>query len=58
MVAAWISGLITAAFSPVFTVLNAFDPSVHTTLKGYHGGSANLVLILKVSRGIGVIDGS
>ncbi|KAF5259610.1 hypothetical protein FOXYS1_9759 [Fusarium oxysporum] len=48
MVAAWISGLITAAFSPVFTVLNAFDPSVHTTLKGYHGGSANLVLILKV----------
>ncbi|KNB18107.1 hypothetical protein FOXG_15743 [Fusarium oxysporum f. sp. lycopersici 4287] len=48
MVAAWISGLITAAFSPVFAVLDAFDPSVHTTLKGYHGGSANLVLILKV----------
>ncbi|EXK28125.1 hypothetical protein FOMG_15573 [Fusarium oxysporum f. sp. melonis 26406] len=48
MVAAWISGLITAAFSPVFAVLDAFDPSVHTTLKGYHGGSANLVLILKL----------
>ncbi|EGU81325.1 hypothetical protein FOXB_08159 [Fusarium oxysporum f. sp. conglutinans Fo5176] len=48
MIAAWISGLITAAFSPVFAVLDAFDPSVHTTLKGYHGGTANLVLILKV----------
>ncbi|EXL73659.1 hypothetical protein FOPG_11116 [Fusarium oxysporum f. sp. conglutinans race 2 54008] len=48
MIAAWISGLITAAFSPVFAVLDAFDPSVHTTLKGYHGGTANLVLILKL----------
>ncbi|KAF5594292.1 integral membrane protein [Fusarium pseudocircinatum] len=48
MVAAWISGVITAAFSPVFAVLHAFDPSVHTTLQGYHGGSANLVLILKL----------
>ncbi|KAF5253534.1 hypothetical protein FANTH_1605 [Fusarium anthophilum] len=47
MVAAWISGVITAAFSPAFAVLHAFDPSVHTTLEGYHGGSANLVLILK-----------
>ncbi|KAF5684766.1 integral membrane protein [Fusarium denticulatum] len=48
MVAAWISGVITAAFSPAFAVLHAFDPSVHTTLEGYHGGSANLVLILKL----------
>ncbi|KAF5634228.1 integral membrane protein [Fusarium sp. NRRL 52700] len=48
MVAAWISGVITAAFSPAFVVLHAFDPSVHTTLQGYHGGSANLVLILKL----------
>ncbi|KAI7763599.1 hypothetical protein LZL87_010654 [Fusarium oxysporum] len=48
MVAAWISGLITAAFSPAFAALDAFNPSVHTTLQGYHGGSANLVLILKV----------
>ncbi|KAF5725206.1 integral membrane protein [Fusarium mundagurra] len=49
MVAAWISGVITAAFSPVFAVLKAFDPSVHTTLEGYDGGSANLVLILKAA---------
>ncbi|KAF5548848.1 integral membrane protein [Fusarium mexicanum] len=48
MVAAWISGVITAAFSPAFAVLHAFDPSVHTTLEGYQGGSANLVLILKL----------
>ncbi|RBR08332.1 hypothetical protein FVER53590_25983 [Fusarium verticillioides] len=48
MVVAWISGVITAAFSPAFAVLHAFDPSVHTTLRGYHGGSANLVLILKL----------
>ncbi|KAF4342736.1 integral membrane protein [Fusarium beomiforme] len=48
MIAAWISGVITAAFSPAFAVLQAFDPSVHSTLEGYHGGSANLVLILKL----------
>ncbi|KAH7230528.1 uncharacterized protein BKA55DRAFT_715357 [Fusarium redolens] len=48
MIAAWVSGAITAAFSPVFALLDAFNPNVHTTLKGYNGGSANLVLILKV----------
>jgi uncharacterized membrane protein len=56
MVAAWISGVITAAFSPAFAVLHAFDPSVHTTLRGYHGGSASLVLVLKVGSRIAVVD--
>jgi hypothetical protein len=48
MVAAWVSGIITAAFSPAFALLDAFNPKVHTTLRGYSGGSANLRLILKV----------
>jgi hypothetical protein len=58
MIAAWVSGAITAAFSPVFALLDAFNPNVHTTLEGYNGGSANLVLILKVSSRLGNMDGA
>lgn len=48
MVAACISGIVAAAFVPAFAVLNAFNPKVHSTLKGYSGGTTNLRLILQV----------
>ncbi|KAF5020574.1 hypothetical protein F66182_7406 [Fusarium sp. NRRL 66182] len=48
MVAAWIFSIITAAFSPAFTALDAFDPRVHTSLQGHRGGSINLRLMLKL----------
>ncbi|KAF0642206.1 hypothetical protein FPSE5266_20140 [Fusarium pseudograminearum] len=48
MVAACISGIIAAAFTPAFAALDAFDPKVHSTLQGYSGNGKRLRLILKV----------
>lgn len=48
MVVACISGVISAAFTPAFAALNAFDPKVHSTLQGYNGNGRQLRLILKV----------
>ncbi|KAI6774974.1 hypothetical protein HG530_001732 [Fusarium avenaceum] len=46
MIAACISGIITAGFAPAFASLDAFDPKVHTTLQGYSRGVEDLRLIL------------
>ncbi|RBR04607.1 uncharacterized protein FIESC28_11534 [Fusarium coffeatum] len=48
MVAACISGVIAGAFGPAFAALGAFEPSVHSTLEGYSGGTTNLRLVLKL----------
>ncbi|PCD34582.1 hypothetical protein FGRA07_08900 [Fusarium graminearum] len=48
MVVACISGVISAAFTPAFAALNAFDPKVHSTLQGYNGNGRQLRLILKL----------
>jgi hypothetical protein len=48
MVAACISGIMTAGFAPAFASLDAFDPKVHTTLRGYGRGVEDLRLILMV----------
>jgi hypothetical protein len=48
MVAACVSGIITAGFAPAFASLDAFDPKVHTTLQGYSRGVEDLRLILMV----------
>ncbi|KAF5660138.1 integral membrane protein [Fusarium heterosporum] len=48
MIAACVSGVLTAGFVPVFAYLNAFDPKVHTTLEGYSGGTEDLTVILKL----------
>ncbi|KAH6956314.1 hypothetical protein DER45DRAFT_566497 [Fusarium avenaceum] len=46
MIAACISGIITAGFAPAFASPDAFDPKVHTTLQGYSRGVEDLRLIL------------
>jgi hypothetical protein len=56
MVAACISGVIAAAFTPAFAALDAFNPKVHSTLQGYSGGTANLRSILKVRTVESVIE--
>ncbi|CEI61309.1 hypothetical protein FVEN_g5971 [Fusarium venenatum] len=48
MIAACISGVIAAAFTPAFAALDAFDPKVHSTLEGYSGNRRRLRLILKL----------
>ncbi|KAM0217044.1 hypothetical protein ACHAQD_007533 [Fusarium lateritium] len=48
MVAACISGIVTAGFAPAFAALDAFDPKVHTTLEGYSKGVEDLRVILMV----------
>ncbi|KPA37203.1 hypothetical protein FLAG1_09995 [Fusarium langsethiae] len=48
MVAACISGVVAAGFTPAFAALDAFDPKVHSTLQGYSGNRRKLRLILKL----------
>ncbi|KAG8671951.1 hypothetical protein FPOAC2_05315 [Fusarium poae] len=48
MVAACISGVMAAAFTPAFAALGAFDPKVHSTLQGYSGNRRRLRLTLKL----------
>ncbi|RGP59531.1 hypothetical protein FSPOR_11288 [Fusarium sporotrichioides] len=48
MVAACISGVVAASFTPAFAALDAFDPKVHSTLQGYSGNRRKLRLILKL----------